>query len=307
MLKFIKVIFIFVGDDQMGRRAAFKIRFEPSIAASFRQKLYAEAEIVPAWYFTVREGRKEALKQFPESALRLFGIEEKDPLLSPIGALLRYIEDNTKTEMPQLRAIERINDESYLLLDSAAVRNLELIASLQDGRSQGSLFHALNRTKTASGGRFLKDAILHPLEDKSAIDKRLDWVSFFHGNRKETERVRDILSSASDLERLSAKATLRKLTPRDMIAIADTTASFFSLVSEREEYLALADDFSVLADKPVFDIRSPEVDPDVCLFIHFYHSKHACRLKYGKHCPLVSVPCIFRPVPGHKSLFPLHS
>ena len=210
---------------------------------------------LPAWYFTVREGRKEALKQFPESALRLFGIEEKDPLLSPIGALLRYIEDNTKTEMPQLRAIERINDESYLLLDSAAVRNLELISSLQDGRSQGSLFHALNRTKTASGGRFLKDAILHPLEDKSAIDKRLDWVSFFHGNRKETERVRDILSSASDLERLSAKATLRKLTPRDMIAIADTTAAFFSLVSERAEYLDLADDFSSDAEA-VIDFSS---------------------------------------------------
>ena len=52
MLKFIKVIFIFVGDDQVGRRAAFKIRFEPSVSASFRQKLYAEAEIVPAWYFT---------------------------------------------------------------------------------------------------------------------------------------------------------------------------------------------------------------------------------------------------------------
>ena len=199
---------------------------------------------LPAWYFTVREGRKEALKQFPESALSLFGIEEKDPLLSPIGALLKYIADNTKAEMPQLRAIERIEDESYLLLDSAAVRNLELVASLSDGRSQGSLFHAMNRTKTASGGRFLKDAILHPLEDRSAIEKRLEWVSFFRNDDAEMRRVRELLASSSDLERLSAKAYMRKLTPRDILAIADTTASFFSLVGEKPEYLSLAEDFS---------------------------------------------------------------
>ena len=199
---------------------------------------------LPAWYFTIREGRKEAQKQFPESALRLFGIGEKDPLLSPIGALLHYIADNTKSELPQLRAIEKIEDESYLLLDSAAVRNLELITSLSDGRTQGSLFYAMNRTKTHSGARFLKDAILHPLCSRKAIEERQEWVSRFLSDKAELERVRKLLSASSDMERLSAKASLRKLTPRDIIAIADTAASFFSLVSENSDYLSLTEDFS---------------------------------------------------------------
>ena len=199
---------------------------------------------LPAWYFSVREGKKEAEKQFSLSALALFGIEENDPLLSPIGALLKYIADNTKSEMPQLRAIERIEDRSYLELNAAAVRNLELTASLSDGKAKGSLFHTINRTRTASGGRFLKDAILHPLEDKADIEKRLDWVTMFYSDRDELRRVRDILSSSSDLERLSAKASLRRLTPRDMIAIADTSSSFFELISGRDEYLGLSDGFS---------------------------------------------------------------
>ena len=214
---------------------------------SFRSILDRTEAIItklPTWYFSVKEGRKEALRQFPESALQLFGIGEKDPVLSPIGALLKYIEDNTKTELPQIRAIEKIEDETYLLLDSAAVRNLELISSLADGRTQGSLFSAMNRTKTASGGRFLKDAILHPLESKEKIEKRLNWVSFFVSDRGEMERVRSILAASSDLERLSSKASLRKLTPRDFLAIADTSTAFFSLISERSEYLSLADDFS---------------------------------------------------------------
>ena len=162
---------------------------------------------LPAWYFTVREGRKEALKQFPQSALSLFGLEEKDPLLSPIGALLRYIEDNTKAEMPQLRAIEIVRDESYLMLDSAALRNLELVSPLSEGQRGGTLFWAMNRTKTASGARFLKDAILHPLCSAEGISKRLDWVSFFAGDRSEMERVRTLLAASSDMERLSSKAS----------------------------------------------------------------------------------------------------
>ena len=204
----------------------------------------AIATKLPEWYFSVREGRKEAMKQFPGSSLALFRIGEKDPLLSPIGALLHYIEDNTKSEMPQLRAIERIEDESYLEMNSAAVRNLELVSSISDGRVSGSLFSAMNRTLTASGGRFLKDAILHPLEDIDRINERLGWVGFFMENNGERQRVRDLLSSSSDLERLASKASMKKLNPRDMIAIADTSASFFSLISEKQEYLALAEDFS---------------------------------------------------------------
>ncbi len=199
---------------------------------------------LPSWYFSLREGRKEAEKQFPASSLELFGIGDKDPLLSPIGALLRYISDNTKTAIPQLRAIERVSDTSYLQLDAAAVRNLELTASMTDGRPQGSLFNAINRTRTASGGRFLKDAIIHPLTDRAAIEKRLEWVSLFRSDRSEMERVRELLSSSSDLERLASKASMRKVTPRDLIAIADTTEAFFSMVAEKREYLALAEDFS---------------------------------------------------------------
>ena len=198
---------------------------------------------LPSWYFSVKEGLKEAQKQFPGSSLSLSGIEEKDPLLAPIGAVIRYVSENTKSELPQLRTIRRIEDETFLYLDSAAVRNLELVSSLQGGRD-GSLFQAINRTKSASGGRFLKDALLHPLESKEKILKRLDWVTFFADNPDEMRRVREILSASSDLERLASKASMKKLTPRDLVAIADTSVSFFDLVSEKPEYLGLTDDFS---------------------------------------------------------------
>ena len=197
---------------------------------------------LPSWYFSLREGRKETEAQFPPSALESFGIGSDDMVLTASGALLRYIRDNMKADLPQLRGIERIGDGSFLSLNAAAVRNLELIAPLNGGRD-GSLFHAINRTRTASGARFMKDQILHPLCDRAAIEERLGWVGRFVDDGKELSRVRNILSSASDLERLSTKASMRRTTPRDLISIADTIASFFELVSEREEYLALAPSF----------------------------------------------------------------
>ena len=199
---------------------------------------------LPKWEFSVRSGRKESAKQFPLSVLSDAGIGEDDPVLSVMGPLLKYLADNTKSELPQLRVVERVSDEGEMSLNAAAVRNLELVSSLSGGRREGSLFNAVNRTLTASGARLLRYSILHPLLDRARIEKRLDWVSLFASDRTERERVRRILSASSDLERLSAKASMGKLTPRNLLAIADTIASFFSLVSEKEDYLALAEDFS---------------------------------------------------------------
>ena len=198
---------------------------------------------LPKWEFTIRSGLKESVKQFPLSVLRDAGIEEKDPVLSAMGPLLKYLADNTKAELPQLRVVERITSESFMALNSAAVKNLEIISSLTGSRD-GSLISAINRTRTSSGARLLGYELLHPLVDRERIENRLGWIERFMNSRAELDRVRSILSSSSDLERLSAKASMRKLTPRDILAIADTSVSFFSLVAENDEYLALADDFS---------------------------------------------------------------
>ena len=197
---------------------------------------------LPSWYFSQKEGRKETEAQFPPSSLKAVGISDDDMILSSSGALLRYIRDNIKGDTPQLRVIEKIGEESFLSLNAAAVRNLELIAPLSGGRD-GSLFHAINRTRTASGARFMKDQILHPLSERKAIEERLEWVERFHSDGRELERVRSILSASSDLERLSSKASMKRLTPRDLVSIGDTIASFFELVSERREYLSLAPSF----------------------------------------------------------------
>lgn len=200
---------------------------------------------LPSWYFSIKDGKKETIKQFSENALRLFSIDEKDMVLSSIGALLSYLSETAKSDLPQLRVIERVEDESYMALNSAAIRNLEILSSLtNENRNEGTLFQSINRTKTASGARYLKHQLIHPLVSIEKINERLDWVERFKDDSSELDRVRRFLSETSDLERLSVKASMRKLTARDLLAIAESVNSFFAIVSEKPEYLALADDFS---------------------------------------------------------------
>ncbi len=199
---------------------------------------------LPTWYFSQREGKKAVEKQFGLSFLRLSGIGEKGPELPAVGALLDYILENAKTQLPQLRYIEKVSGSDSMFLNTASVKNLELVHNTEDNSTQYTLFSSINRTKTPSGSRFLKDAILHPLVDIAKIKERQYWVELLVSDRNENERVRRCLSSISDLERLSVKAGMKRLTPRDLIAISESTSLFLELVENNERYLELSQNAS---------------------------------------------------------------
>lgn len=207
----------------------------------FRRVIDMQSAIVtklPSWYFTLKEGKRECEQQFSSNALRLFSIGEKDPILTSIGALLSYLSETAKQELPQLRAIERVSENTYLGLNPAAIRNLEIVASLNnENKNEGTLFSSINRTKTPSGARFLKFSLMHPLVDRNAILQRQGWVSSLSSDRVELDRIRKYLAETSDMERLAVKASMKRVTPRDLIAIAESTVSFISLMENKPEYM----------------------------------------------------------------------
>ncbi len=215
---------------------------------------------LPKWYFSVKDGKKMLEKQFSQNALRLNGISERDPILTAVGSLLSYLYDMSKTELPQLRAIERIEDETYLEMNDATVRNLEISESMNQDKNT-SLFSAVNRTLTPSGSRYLKFALLHPLTDIGKINSRLEWISFLLDNRDLLNKVRDDLKDVRDVERLAVKASLKRLNPRDFIALSHAITSFSSILSSDNRFLSLLEekevdisslvDFAVLVNRAI--------------------------------------------------------
>ncbi len=142
-----------------------------------------------------------------------------DPALAAsFGALLGYLRRTFRASLAHLRAPAVGEWEKRLVLDEAAQRNLELLASNR-GERRGSLLGVLDATATPMGSRLLRAWMLAPLVDPRAIAERLDAVeelvhkgSWRRSLRAEVERI-------GDAERLAGRLGSGRVSPRDLLAL----------------------------------------------------------------------------------------
>ena len=116
-----------------------------------------------------------------------------------------------------------------MVLDEAAIANLELVETLVGARRQGSLLDVLDETATAPGARLLRRWLLYPLTDLAAIRRRHDAVAWLFGAVELRAALRRALRETSDLERLAGKATLGVAGPRDLGRLRDTVLALPAL------------------------------------------------------------------------------
>lgn len=102
-----------------------------------------------------------------------------------------------------------------LVLDDAAVRNLELVRTLE-GERRGSLLDLLDETKTPMGARTLRSHLLEPLTDVDRIRRRHDAVELFASHPRFRNEARATMAGIGDLERLAVRTALGFATPRDL-------------------------------------------------------------------------------------------
>ena len=116
-----------------------------------------------------------------------------------------------------------------MALDSQTRRNLELFAGGRNESKELSLLSALDRTKTAMGGRLLRQWLGQPLLDLTALEQRLDVVDHFYlDGLKRTDSISS-LNKVSDLERIIGRIVSGTVNPRELIALKDGLAAVPSL------------------------------------------------------------------------------
>jgi DNA mismatch repair protein MutS len=118
-----------------------------------------------------------------------------------------------------------------LVLDDAAVKNLELVRTL-DGERRGSLLHLLDATKTSMGARALRARLLEPLTDIERIRRRHDAVELFVCDARARDQARVLLAQIGDLERLAVRAGVGLATPRDLGVIRNSLRSAGALLAQ---------------------------------------------------------------------------
>lgn len=177
----------------------------------------------PAWAFGHKAAAAALTKHFGTQSLEGFGFGEgDDPALAAAGAILDYLCETQKSSLAHIDSLIPHRAGTRLEIDSATRRSLEISQCLRDGRREGSLLGTIDRTVTAMGARLLGDWFANPLTDAQNINARLDAVEELVAQASLASAVRDELRSIYDIQRLLARVTTGRATPRDLCFLART-------------------------------------------------------------------------------------
>jgi DNA mismatch repair protein MutS len=159
---------------------------------------------------------------FSVSSLDAYECSDKAYAVSAAGGLYEYLLQTQKRALKQLKGLRFLHDKSFMILDGATRRNLELTARARDGKRNGSLLAVLDKTATAMGARELRRFIEQPLLNSVEINARLDAVSELVGSKAKREHLFNAFANVRDLERLAGRLAYGSATPKDLLSISDT-------------------------------------------------------------------------------------
>lgn len=110
---------------------------------------------------------------------------------------------------------------SRLQLSPTVLSHLEVFETYR-GEKEGSLFHAIDRTKTSAGARLLKQYLMLPLVQKEAIEMRQRRIQSWKVHHKELKELRESLATMGDIERRLGKISNPNCGPRDLLALSQS-------------------------------------------------------------------------------------
>lgn len=183
-------------------------------------------------------------------------------LKTTIKHLLNYILSVKKGDLFHLQKCEQINLEKYLLFDIHTKRNLELVETMRLHERTFSLLWLLDKTKTAMGGRALKQAIENPLTDIVEIKRRYEIIETLLNEFILREDLRNFLDQVYDIERLSSRVCYGNVNARDLIQLKNTLKvlpSIKDILVKINYYKTIdtLDDLYILLEKSINDDNPP--------------------------------------------------
>jgi len=203
---------------------------------------------LPDYRFEHGFARQALLDHFQVSTLAGFGLQDKPLGVRAAGAILAYVQETQRGALAQLATIRSYSTSSFMTLDAATRRNLELTETIREGRKRGSLLDVLDRTVTPMGARLLRTWMGQPLLDRKRLEGRLDAVEALFESGATRAEVRECLRPVTDLERLTNRLVAGRAGPRDLLGLASSLRAVPELRRAIGEIAALA---------PVYDALDP--------------------------------------------------
>ena len=215
------------------------------------------------WIFSDSAARDRLIAHFDTQNLKGFGVEHLSMGIIAAGAIMHYMDITQHTQLGHIQALRQIEEDRYVRLDKFTVRSLELIYTMNEGGK--SLLNILDKTISPMGSRMLRRWMVFPLKELEPIENRLDVVENFFRETELTNLLEQKLTLIGDLERIISKASVGRITPREVVQLKVALAAIEPI---RDAFLASSNGkLKEMGDKlnPCTNIRDRierEIHPD---------------------------------------------
>ena len=218
----------FTGNDEhliniIGKYLPSEILYNPGFEDSSCYKVLRQAFEVS---YTARSERDFSASGIRNNKqIKVYGndkFKDCDLMYGACQALITYAEETQTNKVMHLNSIQCFKISETMEIDYSTRVNLELTQTIRSGARKGSLLWAIDRTKTAMGGRLLRKWIEEPLIVSSSVNARLDAVEECFDRFIERQELIEGLTGLYDIERLASKVSLGSINGREMISLRNS-------------------------------------------------------------------------------------
>jgi DNA mismatch repair protein MutS len=171
------------------------------------------------YWFDLEIAGAALLEHFAAASLEGYGCARLPLAIRAAGALIHYVNETQKEAVPQLSKLATYSTDSFMTLDGQTIRNLELFQGGKWGETGNSLLSIIDLTRTAMGGRLLRNWLGHPLLNPVVLNQRQEAMAWFHQNNLARQKVISLLADIADLERLVNRVMSDRAMPRELLAL----------------------------------------------------------------------------------------
>lgn len=177
----------------------------------------------------------EELSLAPQGPWMLTKVSRHDEApkeLSPaVATLIQYIKTLGGEEaLRTMKSFERKQLQSRMRISSTVLRHLEVFNTYR-GEKEGSFFHAIDRTKTSSGARLMRQWLSFPMMNLPDIEERQNTIRAWLAKPNELRRIREIMATVGDIERRLGKVSSPQCNARDLQSLSQSLSSAFAAES----------------------------------------------------------------------------
>ncbi len=214
--------------NELGRFMPTEIIMNPSavslgqVTDFIKNRLYAACDLLDEECFDPSKASASLMKHFNVASLAELSLGDADAAVSAVGAAMEYLKSVQKNELDNIKNIEYYGTGSFMRLDVATLRNLEITETMRNREKRGSLLWVLDKTKTSMGKRMLRTWLEQPLLNIAKISRRHNAVSELVDEPDMRDEIISLLTGCQDIERLITRIAYSTANAKELKSLSAT-------------------------------------------------------------------------------------